>query len=120
VVASSNEEAVRPVARVVDQFRASSGTHLLSGVAGTGKTHLMRAMAAEARRRWPEALIESTSVKVLIEEAATDTDWSTGTANAEVHGTAGDLLMIATGRTAGLSGLTGPGVQTLATQLQAN
>ena len=48
---------------------------------------------------------------------ATDIDWSAGAGSAAVRGTAGDLLLIATGRPAGLSELSGPGVVALAAQL---
>jgi uncharacterized protein (TIGR03083 family) len=49
---------------------------------------------------------------------ATDADWSTATGEDEVHGTAGDLLLIATGRRAGLAQMSGSGVEVLAARLQ--
>jgi uncharacterized protein (TIGR03083 family) len=44
---------------------------------------------------------------------ASDADWSAGT-GAELRGPAGDLLLVATGRGAGLAALTGPGVAVVA------
>ena len=41
---------------------------------------------------------------------ATDTDWSAGEGPREVRGRIGDLLLVATGRTAGLDNCCGPGV----------
>lgn len=41
---------------------------------------------------------------------ATDCDWSGGEGSLELHGPVGDLLMVATGRPAGLSTITGPAV----------
>ncbi|MGY2067112.1 maleylpyruvate isomerase family mycothiol-dependent enzyme [Blastococcus sp. SYSU DS0619] len=49
---------------------------------------------------------------------ATDADWSAGTDGPEVSGPAGDLLLLATGRPAGLDGLSGPGVGAAAGLLQ--
>ncbi|WP_298799869.1 maleylpyruvate isomerase family mycothiol-dependent enzyme [Pseudonocardia sp. 73-21] len=40
---------------------------------------------------------------------ATDADWSTGDGPLEVRAPVGDLLLLATGRTAGLEGVSGPG-----------
>lgn len=48
---------------------------------------------------------------------ATDADWSTGEGPDEARGPAGDLLLLATGRPAGLAGLSGPGVERLAAAL---
>ena len=48
---------------------------------------------------------------------ATDTDWSFGSGGDEACGPAGDLLLMATGRSDGLRALTGPGVEVLATQV---
>ena len=48
---------------------------------------------------------------------ATDADWSFGSGTGEARGRAGDLLLMATGRPAGLAELTGPGVELLATQV---
>lgn len=42
---------------------------------------------------------------------ATDAEWSSGEGPREVRGPIGDLLMLATGRAAGLAGLTGRGVE---------
>ncbi|MCZ2858684.1 maleylpyruvate isomerase family mycothiol-dependent enzyme [Blastococcus sp. VKM Ac-2987] len=49
---------------------------------------------------------------------ATDADWSAGTDGPEVRGAVGDLLLLATGRAAGLDGLSGPGVGAAAGVLQ--
>lgn len=48
---------------------------------------------------------------------ATDTDWSHGAGDRELRGPAGDLLLVATGRSAGLAGLHGDGVAVLAARL---
>jgi uncharacterized protein (TIGR03083 family) len=48
---------------------------------------------------------------------ATDTDWSAGTGDDEARGITGDLLLMATGRRDGLSRMSGPGVDVLASQL---
>ena len=48
---------------------------------------------------------------------ATDADWVGGNGAEEVHGTAGDLLLVATGRSAALASLSGPGVGTVRAQL---
>lgn len=42
---------------------------------------------------------------------ATDLDWSAGQGPDEVRGPAGDLLLVATGRSAGLAALSGPGAE---------
>ncbi len=49
---------------------------------------------------------------------ATDADWSTGTGADEARGTAGDLVLVATGRRAGLAHMSGTGVEVLAAQLR--
>jgi uncharacterized protein (TIGR03083 family) len=48
---------------------------------------------------------------------ATDTDWSHGEGDRELRGPAGDLLLVATGRATGLTGLTGDGVADLTARL---
>jgi uncharacterized protein (TIGR03083 family) len=48
---------------------------------------------------------------------ATDLDWSAGDGPDEVRGPGGDLLLLATGRAAGLSGVSGPGVGRIAAAL---
>lgn len=48
---------------------------------------------------------------------ATDCDWTGGDGPLELRGAAGDLLLIATGRPAGLDGLTGSGVERVAAAL---
>ncbi|WP_280303929.1 maleylpyruvate isomerase family mycothiol-dependent enzyme [Nocardia abscessus] len=48
---------------------------------------------------------------------ATDAGWSAGTGPEEIHGPLSDLLLLATGRAAGLAGVTGTGVQRLAEAL---
>jgi uncharacterized protein (TIGR03083 family) len=50
---------------------------------------------------------------------ATDLDWSAGDGDREVRGPAGDLLLLATGRAAGLDGLGGPGRDEAAARLGA-
>jgi uncharacterized protein (TIGR03083 family) len=50
---------------------------------------------------------------------ATDADWSTGDGSAELRGPAGDLLLVATGRQAGLGSLTGDGMQLVTERLTA-
>ncbi|SFO86621.1 TIGR03083 family protein [Amycolatopsis arida] len=42
---------------------------------------------------------------------ATDTDWSAGASPDEVRGPVADLLLVATGRAAGLAALSGPGAE---------
>ncbi|MGW4467090.1 maleylpyruvate isomerase family mycothiol-dependent enzyme [Micromonospora sp. NPDC004704] len=49
---------------------------------------------------------------------ATDADWSAGDGPGEVRGPAGDLLLVITGRRAGLTGLTGDGQAEVATRLK--
>ncbi|MEV0931835.1 maleylpyruvate isomerase family mycothiol-dependent enzyme [Streptomyces phaeochromogenes] len=44
---------------------------------------------------------------------ATDANWSRGEGQDEVRGPAGDLLLLATGRAAGLTGVSGPGAERL-------
>ncbi|WP_406195063.1 maleylpyruvate isomerase family mycothiol-dependent enzyme [Streptomyces europaeiscabiei] len=48
---------------------------------------------------------------------ATDATWTTGTGPDEVRGPLADLLLLATGRPAGLTGVFGPGVEKLAATL---
>ncbi|WP_280315887.1 maleylpyruvate isomerase family mycothiol-dependent enzyme [Nocardia abscessus] len=48
---------------------------------------------------------------------ATDAEWSAGTGTEKIHGPLSDLLLLATGRAAGLAGVTGTGVQRLAEAL---
>lgn len=48
---------------------------------------------------------------------ATDLEWSAGEGPHEVRGPAADLLLLATGRDAGLAGLSGPGVERIAAAL---
>jgi hypothetical protein len=47
---------------------------------------------------------------------ATDLDWSTGSGD-EVRGPGGQLLLLLTGRPAGLAGLQGPGAATVGARL---
>ncbi|MGN9844935.1 maleylpyruvate isomerase family mycothiol-dependent enzyme [Nonomuraea sp. H19] len=47
---------------------------------------------------------------------ATDVDWTSGRGQ-EIRGTAGDLLLVATGRPAGLAGLSGPGMDVLTARM---
>jgi uncharacterized protein (TIGR03083 family) len=48
---------------------------------------------------------------------ATDADWAAGTGSEELRATAGDLLLLATGRPAGLTTATGPAASRLAAAL---
>jgi uncharacterized protein (TIGR03083 family) len=48
---------------------------------------------------------------------ATDADWSAGAGTEEIHGSLSDLLLVATGRSAGLAGLTGSGAERIANAL---
>ena len=48
---------------------------------------------------------------------ATDQEWSAGKGPDEVRGPAGDLLLLATGRAAGLAAVTGPGAERIAAAL---
>ncbi|MFJ2769232.1 maleylpyruvate isomerase family mycothiol-dependent enzyme [Streptomyces sp. NPDC087300] len=48
---------------------------------------------------------------------ATDADWSTGPGPREARGPAGDLLLVVTGRAAGLAGVTGAGATVLGERL---
>ncbi|MGY1896829.1 maleylpyruvate isomerase family mycothiol-dependent enzyme [Nocardia gipuzkoensis] len=48
---------------------------------------------------------------------ATDAEWSAGSGPEEIHGPLSDSLLLATGRAAGLAGVTGAGVQRLAQAL---
>ncbi|MGW3424135.1 maleylpyruvate isomerase family mycothiol-dependent enzyme [Streptomyces phaeochromogenes] len=48
---------------------------------------------------------------------ATDANWSRGEGQDEARGPADDLLLLATGRAAGLTGVSGPGAERLATVL---
>ena len=48
---------------------------------------------------------------------ATDTDYTSGTGVTEIHGPAIDLLLVATGRRAGLDTLAGTGVDQLRQRL---
>ncbi len=51
---------------------------------------------------------------------ATDTTWTAGSGDQTVTGPVVDLLLMATGRAAGIDGLSGPGVATLRQQLFAS
>jgi uncharacterized protein (TIGR03083 family) len=51
---------------------------------------------------------------------ATDADWSAGDGDREVRGPAGELLLVATGRPAGLAGLSGDGVDEVTARLGAS
>ena len=51
---------------------------------------------------------------------ATDIDWVGGNGTEEIRGTAGDLLLVATGRSAALDSLSGTGVGTVREQLTRN
>lgn len=48
---------------------------------------------------------------------ATDRQWSAGEGPDEIRGPTGDLLLLATGRAAGLAGVSGPGAERIAAAL---
>ena len=48
---------------------------------------------------------------------ATDADWTLGDGSLQVHGPVSDLLLVATGRPAGLQNLTGDGLPTVTERL---
>lgn len=48
---------------------------------------------------------------------ATDREWSAGEGQDEIRGAVGDLLLVATGRAAGLAGVSGPGAERIAATL---
>ncbi|MGW4867781.1 maleylpyruvate isomerase family mycothiol-dependent enzyme [Streptomyces chartreusis] len=84
-----------------------------------GRAHAMPAEQTVAALRHVVASRFYGAAKRLsgVRLVATDADWSTGEGAAEARGTVGDLLLLATGRPAGLAGLSGPGVERLATAL---
>ena len=76
--------------------------------------HVVPALTHAVNSRWYGGIKRFNDVTLI----ATDTDWTTGNASAEVRGSAGDLLMMATGRVADLSRLSGPGVGVLARSVE--
>ncbi|MGW5468846.1 maleylpyruvate isomerase family mycothiol-dependent enzyme [Streptomyces chartreusis] len=84
-----------------------------------GRAHAMPAEQTVAALRHVVASRFYGAAKRLrgVRLVATDADWSTGEGAAEARGPVGDLLLLATGRPAGLAGLSGPGVERLATAL---
>ena len=75
--------------------------------------HVVPALTYAVSSRWYGGAKRFNDVTLI----ATDAEWSMGTGPDEVRGTAGDLLLMATGRSSGLSRLSGPGVEALATRL---
>lgn len=78
-------------------------------------THAVPALELATTSRWYGGPRRWDDVTLV----AADADWSTDptTGGAEATGPAGDLLLVATGRPAGLAALTGPGVALLAARL---
>ncbi len=72
------------------------------------------ALAHAVNSRWYGGSKRFGAVTVI----ATDIEWSFGTGDRDVRGPAGDLLLIATGRRAGLAQLSGSGVELLDQQLK--
>ncbi len=75
--------------------------------------HVLPALTHAIESRWYGGRKRFDGVALI----ATDADWTFGTGSNEARGTAGDLLLVATGRRAGLPGLSGPGVGALAARL---
>jgi uncharacterized protein (TIGR03083 family) len=76
--------------------------------------HAVLALDHAITSRWYGGSKRFHDVKLI----ATDADWSAGAGTAEAWGTAGDLLLIATGRRAGLAQMSGSGVEVLAARLR--
>jgi uncharacterized protein (TIGR03083 family) len=76
--------------------------------------HAVPALSHAVASRWYGGAKRFRQVALV----ATDADWSAGAGVDEARGTAGDLLLVATGRRAGLDGLSGPGVDMLATLMR--
>ena len=79
----------------------------------TPPEHALPAVVHAMNSRWYGGSKRFDGVTLI----ATDSDWSAGTGGSEVCGTMGDLLLLATGRRAGLTELTGSGVDLLAARL---
>ena len=77
--------------------------------------HVVPALTHAVNSRWYGGIKRFSDVTLI----ATDIDWTTGNGTGEVRGTAGDLLMMATGRVADLTRLSGRGVEVLATRLRS-
>ena len=75
--------------------------------------HALPALVHAINSRWYGGSKRFDGVTLI----ATDSDWSAGTGGSEVCGTTGDLLLLATGRRAGFTELTGSGVDALAARL---
>ena len=75
--------------------------------------HVVPALTHAATSRWYGGAKRFAGVRLV----ATDTDWSLGTDGDEVRGTAGALLLAATGRSIAYPELSGPGVDALVRRL---
>ena len=75
--------------------------------------HVVPALTHAATSRWYGGAKRFTGVRLV----ATDTDWSLGTDGDEVRGTAGALLLAATGRSVAYPELSGAGVDALVRRL---
>ena len=75
--------------------------------------HVVPALTHAATSRWYGGTKRFAGVRLV----ATDTDWSLGTDDDEVRGTAGVLLLAATGRSIAYPELNGPGVEALVRRL---
>jgi uncharacterized protein (TIGR03083 family) len=89
------------IARPLDRVQPMPGEHVLPAL-----EHVWRSSFYGARRRFADLRL-----------VATDVEWSAGD-GAEVRGPGGELLLVLTGRGAGLDGLDGPGVAQAAAQLR--
>ncbi len=75
--------------------------------------HVVPALTHAAQSRWYGGTKRFAGVTLV----ATDTTWSLGTGDDEVRGTAGTLLLMATGRSIAHAELSGPGADSLAHRL---
>lgn len=72
--------------------------------------HVVPALDHAVGSRWYGGRKRFSEVRLI----ATDADWTAGAGSLDVEGTAGGLLLVATGRNDALVELTGPGVDALA------
>lgn len=91
------------IARPVGRVRAMPAEYT-----GAALAHVWGSSFYGARRRFAGLRL-----------VATDLDWSVGEGRREVHGPAADLLLLVTGRRAGIDGLSGPGLDDAAARLPA-
>jgi uncharacterized protein (TIGR03083 family) len=80
----------------------------------TPPEHAVPALTHAVNSRWYGGSKRFRDVTMI----ATDANLSFGTGNDEARGKSGDLLLIATNRPAGLTQLSGPGVEVLAARLE--